>query len=83
MLVPHPDSILIDQLGGPTLIASWFEISPQAVSMWRSTGIPRSRRMYLELKHPEVFGLVAGALRDDTGLSTEPAAEHEKAVAHG
>lgn len=51
----HPDSKLIDELGGPTQIAKVFGISSQAVSSWRRSGIPRPNRMYLELKHPAVF----------------------------
>lgn len=41
---------LIELFGGPTVIAAELEISPQAVSMWRNTGVPDSRLKYFNLK---------------------------------
>lgn len=63
---PHPDSKIIDRLGGPAEIGRLFEISPQAVSMWRREGIPKARRMYLELARPEAF-------RDESQAAPSPA----------
>jgi hypothetical protein len=51
----HPDSVVIEALGGPSAVARIFGIHPQAVSMWKRTGIPKARRMYLKLAHPEAF----------------------------
>lgn len=51
----HSDSPIIDRLGGNSALAELFDISSQAVSKWRKEGIPNARRMYLELKFPEVF----------------------------
>lgn len=51
----HPDSLVIDRLGGATAVAALFGIAPQAVSQWRRSGIPRARRMYLELATPSAF----------------------------
>jgi predicted transcriptional regulator len=41
---------LIELFGGPTAIATELDISPQAVSMWRNTGVPDSRLKYFNLK---------------------------------
>lgn len=51
----HPDSLVIDRLGGPSVLARVFGIAPQSVSHWKRAGIPKARRMYLELSKPEVF----------------------------
>lgn len=52
----HPDSARIDALGGPTAVAKLFGIKPQAVSAWRADGIPKARRMYLQLLRPMEMG---------------------------
>lgn len=52
----HPDSALIDQLGGTTAVARMCQIRQPSVSEWRRTGIPQARRMFLALLHPTVFG---------------------------
>jgi hypothetical protein len=51
----HPDAELITAMGGPVVVAGVFEIAPQAVSAWKRRGIPKARRMYLELARPDVF----------------------------
>ncbi len=51
----HPDSKLIDELGGTAVVARECNLSMSSVSDWRRTGMPESRRMYLELKFPAVF----------------------------
>lgn len=51
----HNDSKIIDALGGNSALAQEFDISRQAVSKWRKTGIPNPNRMYLELKYPDAF----------------------------
>lgn len=54
-MAEHPDAQVITALGGPVAVAAIFEIAPQAVSSWKKTGIPKARRMYLEVTRPEVF----------------------------
>lgn len=49
------DSKLIDELGGTGAVARIFEISDPTVSIWRKTGIPKARRMYLKLAYPHLF----------------------------
>ncbi|MDY7537661.1 Cro/CI family transcriptional regulator [Undibacterium sp. RTI2.1] len=49
------DSKIIDKLGGTSAVAKIFDISPPSVSDWKKTGIPKARRMYLELKYPDLF----------------------------
>lgn len=51
----HPDAAIVDALGGPTVVGRIFQINSQAVSAWKKSGIPRARRMYLELVHPDAF----------------------------
>ena len=55
----HPDSQLIDALGGSVVTARICRVTSQAVSQWRRHGIPEPRRMYLELLRPDVFGAAA------------------------
>ena len=50
------DSARIDLLGGPVAVGKLCEVTPQAVTQWRRDGIPRARRMYLQLLRPELFG---------------------------
>lgn len=50
----HPDSALIDQLGGTSKVAELCHVKPPSVSDWRWTGIPDARRMYLEVVRPDV-----------------------------
>lgn len=51
----HPDSAIIDALGGSGRVAELCRVTSQAVSYWRRYGIPQARRMYLQLLRPEVF----------------------------
>lgn len=50
------DSTLIDDLGGTYAVARLCQVAPPSVSEWRKSGIPKARRMFLELARPEVFG---------------------------
>ena len=59
----HPDSELIDRLGGTYEVARLCEVKPPSVSDWRWSGIPRARRMYLELLRPDVFQAIGTAQR--------------------
>ncbi len=51
----HPDSAIIDELGGPSHLARICKIKHPPVCRWRYTGIPPARRQYLELLRPDVF----------------------------
>lgn len=48
-------SSIIDSLGGTSEVARLCGVQPQAVSQWRTDGIPSSRLMYLRLLRPDVF----------------------------
>jgi hypothetical protein len=53
---------VIDALGGTVKVASLCKVTPQAVTQWRSKGLPASRRMYLEVVRPDVFAIDGEAL---------------------
>lgn len=41
-------SILIDGLGGTSVVAALCQVEPPSVSEWRRNGIPRARLLYLQ-----------------------------------
>jgi hypothetical protein len=49
------DSLVIDRLGGAVATGRLCEVTPQAVSQWRRDGIPKARRMYLQMLRPDAF----------------------------
>lgn len=49
------DSEIIDLLGGTSAVAALCQVKDPSVSEWRVKGIPRARRMFLEVVRPEVF----------------------------
>lgn len=51
---------VIDLLGGTNKVAELCEVKPQAVSQWRTHGIPGARLMYLKLLRPDVFKATEG-----------------------
>lgn len=51
----HPDSEIIDALGGTVAVARLCKVKPPSVSDWRKEGIPSARRMYLQAVRPEAF----------------------------
>lgn len=51
----HPDSIIIDRLGGTNRVATLCHVRPPSVSAWRIYGMPEARRMYLEMAYPTAF----------------------------
>ena len=54
------DTQIIELLGGPTKIAKICKISVPAVSMWKNTGIPADKMVYLgALLEQESKGLVS------------------------
>jgi len=54
----HPDSTIIDRLGGTGAVARLCEVASPSVTGWKKRGIPQSRVMYLRLLHPEAFDVV-------------------------
>lgn len=46
---------IIDALGGTNEVARLCEVTAQAVSQWRTDGIPPARLMFLKLLRPDVF----------------------------
>lgn len=56
MTTYHPDEKIISELGGTYAVARIFDIRPPSVTRWKVRGIPRARRMYLEVVYPELFG---------------------------
>lgn len=64
---PHPDSAVIDALGGSGDVARLCRVSSQAVSYWRRAGIPPARRMYLQVVRPDVFKPQAEAAEAGAG----------------
>jgi phage terminase Nu1 subunit (DNA packaging protein) len=53
----HPDSAIVDRLGGTGRLAELCDVSSQAVSQWKRFGIPTARRAFLKLLNPEAFAL--------------------------
>lgn len=51
----HPDSLIIDLLGGTSAVARLCNVKPPSVSDWRKFGIPAARKMFLRVVRPEVF----------------------------
>lgn len=51
----HPDSRIIDALGGTMAVTRLCEVRSASVSKWRWTGIPRARLMFLKAIRPDVF----------------------------
>jgi hypothetical protein len=49
------DNEILDKLGGSHAVARIFEIRGPSVSDWRKYGIPKARRMYLQVVYPHVF----------------------------
>jgi hypothetical protein len=52
----HPDSHKIDLLGGTNSVARLCKVRSPSVSKWRQKGIPKARKMFLELIRPDIFG---------------------------
>lgn len=46
---------IIDSLGGTNEVARICQVTAQAVSQWRTDGIPQARLMYLQLARPDIF----------------------------
>jgi hypothetical protein len=61
----HPDSQIIDRLGGTAAVARMCNVKQPSVSEWRTRGIPAARRQYLELLHPQAFS--ADAANESAG----------------
>ena len=50
---------IIERLGGTNATAELCEVTPQAVSQWRTDGIPKAREMYLRVIRPDAFAELA------------------------
>lgn len=50
---------IIDILGGTVAVAEMFGTTPQAVSQWRSRGLPPARELYLRDMRPDLWGIRA------------------------
>lgn len=48
-------SQIIDAIGGTFKVAQLCELSAQAVCNWRTKGIPKPWRKYLQAVRPDVF----------------------------
>ncbi len=46
---------VIDSLGGTASTARLCEVSPGAISQWRTNGLPRTQRKFLMSARPELF----------------------------
>ena len=66
----HPDSKIIDRLGGTGAVARICEVKSPSVTGWRKRGFPHGRAMYLRLLHPEAF---------DVAQSSQSASEAQHA----
>jgi hypothetical protein len=53
----HPDSKIIDLLGGTRVVAALCEVTASSVCEWRERGIPAGWRAYLQQIRPVAFGL--------------------------
>lgn len=47
-------SLIIDELGGPTKVAKLLNITPQAISRWKTYGIPKLNLRFLRLAFPNL-----------------------------
>lgn len=48
-------NLIIDSLGGTNEVARTCQVTAQAVSQWRTDGIPQARMMFLKILRPDVF----------------------------
>jgi hypothetical protein len=46
---------IIDSLGGTGEVAKICNVTAQAVSQWRLSGIPQARLMFFKLYRPDLF----------------------------
>ncbi|QYG04453.1 helix-turn-helix domain-containing protein [Massilia sp. NP310] len=53
---------MIQRLGGTTRTAELCEVSAQAVSQWRTKGVPKAQLKFLRLARPELFEEVVDQL---------------------
>jgi hypothetical protein len=66
-------STLIDRLGGTSKVAVGLGVTPPAVSMWRTAGIPASRWVRLtEIAASSGIGLTLDMLAASSPATTHP-----------
>lgn len=68
------DSQIIDELGGTSAVAELCQVSNPSVSEWRHTGIPKARRMYLQVLFPHVFSASSSKALSNQSLERKAAA---------
>ena len=68
---------IIDQLGGTNAAAALCDVTAQAVSQWRTDGIPHARLMYLKLARPDIFAPVGA-----DATPSQPVSQPLKEIAH-
>ncbi|MBK1979106.1 hypothetical protein JE034_09575 [Achromobacter xylosoxidans] len=74
MSTNHPDSDIIDALGGTSIVARLCKVKGPSVSDWRKTGIPPARRMFLQVVRPDVFDQAKSAPVEHAFLGKQLAA---------
>lgn len=74
----HPDSALIEALGGTTQVAALCDIKSPSVSEWKRNGIPKAQRNFLRLARAEIVqAYEAGTLVDFMARAEAPANDPE------
>lgn len=56
---------IIDALGGTNAVAELCEVTAQAVSQWRTDGIPKSRMMFIKVVRSKVIKETLQKLADE------------------
>jgi hypothetical protein len=51
----HPDSEIIDLLGGTSVVAKFTNLTTGAISQWRTNGMPDAWKKYFETIRPDAF----------------------------
>jgi hypothetical protein len=51
----HPDSEIIDRLGGTGEVAKYTELTTGAISQWRWNGMPEPWKKYFKTIRPDAF----------------------------
>ena len=67
---------LIDALGGTGAVAVICDVSPQAVSQWRTKGIPKPWLMYFREIRPDLFSKEGQEVAEDKPSSPPQKSEH-------
>lgn len=63
------DAQIIDALGGTSEVARLCEVTPGAVSQWKTEGIPKPRLMFLKLARPKIFRQLNRSIQSQTPVA--------------